>query len=266
MKTYYFMLLFFILSLTNSIYAQEEIKTIHEVSYLGFIVEDVAESVTIIEENNSRTTISKANIKERQRVYMDVFLKNETVIKASLINHDKANFTFINLKGERVVHAKAEIDYFLLNGRRIDFSNSIIFDQAVNIVCPKDKFICLGGEIGTPSILNISYTNYDEGNSGWKLTLGADLGGSASGEAAYLIRLMRSKSLIMNVILGGGVSNKNSYKNKALGSDTESYLTAGGDLNYYGIFLKLAAGVYIAKSPLEVFPNISIGYVYRFDN
>ncbi len=92
----------------------------------------------------------------------------------------------------------------MLNGKRIDLKNSIIFVQPLNSVRAKDNIICFGAEIGTPSTLNLSFTNYDGKNSGWKLTLGANTNGDASAEAVYLIRLMRSKSLIMNCILGGG--------------------------------------------------------------
>ncbi len=90
--------------------AQEQITTLNNQTYTGFIFEENSSSISINDLNNVDITINKQDISIRKKVFVNIYNKAGTKYTATLIKSSNQFLEFADSNGKKIRIVKSEID------------------------------------------------------------------------------------------------------------------------------------------------------------
>ncbi len=264
MKIKIILLFITVLSLVNTSNAMEEIATKDGNSFVGYNIEDKGESILITNEDGVEIEISKAMIIDRKIVFSDIYTKTGGKYVANLIKANNKFFTFIAENGNVLKIEKQDFDSLIVRTINPNISNWHGWKNEYKPLGVKEKYRCLGVELGTPGIVNLSITYYDTYLTGFKITAGIFPPNAWGCEANILFSIIKSLRFDSNLFLATGLFNNKQFRTN---DETYWYLGGGADMNYKSFYLKLGVGVGFnsKESTQTILPLISAGYVYRFN-
>ncbi len=254
--------------------AIEEITLLSGQKYLGFVVDESKENLSIIDQFNSEIKINKQSITIRQRMFAEVVTRFGAKYTATLRTIEEDNIIFFDDKGSEIRIPKSDLDYIIVNNTKLTPDNWRVLSGAnlSTLNGHKTRYSAFGFTVGLPGIFNANYImNYSNG-LGFKLS-GGYWGGEYFGfQANLLYNLEKTHSFDANLFVGAGysrvgkTSEYDSFYNRIdyVRQDYE-YIGGGFDINLHGFYLEL--GISAGEGHFET-PQIigAFGFIYRFND
>lgn len=260
---YFLLIIMLIVSLSSNSSAQEQITTINNQTIYGFIIEDNAKYIKLIDENGNQITINTETISDRNHIYADIYVKNSVKYTGHLIKVADSYLEFVN-NGIEFKLAKKDINYIEFNNKKMYLTN---WDEIITI-STNNSYLSMGATLGTPAALNlvVMYNLYN--SFGIRLS-GMRFNNSIEG-IELNIQYVFTKSDNFDAGIFGGIGYStiptSTYTYDYYNENTTNewrYYCAGVDLNYKGFFAQFSIssgkGNYYNPQFLG-----SIGFLHRF--
>ncbi len=245
--------------------AQEQITTLNNQTYTGFIFEENNTFISLTDINNVDITIGKQNISIRKKVFANIYTKSGKKYNGTLTKSSNLYMEFVDNTGSKIKVAKADIDSIEIDGKSIGLSNI----KLVNSPSYRTNYPSVGILIGTPGVFNLVFSSDFSNNFGIRLCGGGLSQYTAGGEFNVLYSLYKSPTFDSHVYLSAGLL-KIEEKEVAMNYEYQfarrwNYFGFGTDINFRGFFLQL--GLSFGSGDFTS-PQVmgGIGYVYRFND
>lgn len=253
--------------------AIEEITLLSGQKYLGFVIDENKEDLSIIDQFNSEIKINKQSISIRQKMFAEVVTRFGAKYTANLRTVEDDYLIFSDDKGSEIRIPKLDLDYIMVNNTKLTLDNwRVLSNISIMKSGSKSKYSAFGLTIGLPGIFNANYImNYSNG-------FGFKLSGGFWGEEYYglqanlLYNLEKTPSFDANLFVGAGytrLGKKLEYEYyldypQYVRQDYE-YIGSGFDINFHGFYLEL--GLSVGEGYFES-PQIigALGFIYRFND
>lgn len=103
--------------------AQEQIIDIHGNTFNAYVVQNISDSLTIIDEFNTEIKIPESQIKSRQKLFCEIIMNNGKRFVANLGGVESKKVYFYTKEGEELTIDKIEFGAILLNEKKLTSAN-----------------------------------------------------------------------------------------------------------------------------------------------
>ena len=241
--------------------AIEEITLLSGQKYLGFVVDESKENLSIIDQFNSEIKINKQSISIRQKMFAEVVTRFGAKYTATLRTIEEDNIIFFDDKGSEIRIPKSDLDYIIVNNTKLTPDNWRVLSNVnpSTLNGYKTQYNSFGVTMGLPGGRNINYIkNF---SNGWGLKLVGGVCSEMAGlQTNLLYNLDKTPALDANLFIGTG------YLALFDRARDIGYIGGGFDLNYHGFYLEL--GISSMWDKYSSAPQIigALGYIYRFND
>lgn len=261
---YYFLLIIIlIVSLYSNSSAQEQITTINNQTIYGFIIEENAQYIKLINENGNQVTLNTQTISARNKIQVDIYLKNFEKQSGHIIESEK-HYLLIENNNTKFKLAQNDINYIVLNNHKMIVND---WDDLIPYT-PYTSYFSIGATLGFPAAINFEFMYNFHTQIGVRLS-GMHLNRSIEGiEFDFVYSLPSSGNFSAGFYCGIGYSKlPYSYNEENYSKNIRiwRYGNIGGELNYNDFFAKLGVSMGTGDYPN---PHLlgNLGFIHRFKN